>query len=184
MKNDDDYFTFTQQIAQELQHKDDLIYRTPNKFWQEDKAFFLFSQQSYFRRFWQFIGSHFIFQTVIIGAILLNCVQEELSKSKVLTEFAFKNSVQSWLHFTTYRMVIVRLMPISWMQPSPGFYSFFLSSVLCRFWRMVLPGVLEIQTNKNVATSDNKLLHPLQVLHKGSYLRSGWNIMDFTGWLI
>ena len=70
MNQDEDYFTYTQQIAHELHQKDELIFRTPNKFWQEDKAFFLFSQQSYFRRFWQFIGTHFIFQTTLIDAIL------------------------------------------------------------------------------------------------------------------
>ena len=64
--NDDSYFQYTQQIANELQNKDDLIYRTPQKFWQHDNAFFLFSQKSLFRRFWQTIANSSIFETVII----------------------------------------------------------------------------------------------------------------------
>ena len=39
-KEKDEYFIYTQQIATELHEKDDLIYRTPNKFWQKDEAFF------------------------------------------------------------------------------------------------------------------------------------------------
>ena len=119
-----------------LHDKDELIFRTPSKFWQEDKAFFLFSQQSYFRRFWQFIGTHFAFNTLIIGAILLNCAQ--LAAAQYLPN-GDRSSNQDFLDAT-----------------EPWFLLIF-----------VIECVVQILANGFV-------------LHKGSYLRSGWNIMDFT----
>ena len=132
----DYYKQYTQQIALELHQKDELIYRTPNKFWQRDEAFFFFSQKSYFRRFWQSIARWWVFESLIILAILLNCV---VLAAAIYLPGGDRANNADFLDAT-----------------EPYFLIVFCAECVI------------------------KILADGFIFHSGSYMRSGWNVMDFV----
>ncbi|CAG5088602.1 Oidioi.mRNA.OKI2018_I69.PAR.g11897.t1.cds [Oikopleura dioica] len=71
----EEYHVIVRDLAEKLEKEDDRLFRTPNKFWQEDKAFFFMTRENPVRKLFLAISSNKIFDNIILVAIIANCLQ-------------------------------------------------------------------------------------------------------------
>ena len=109
-------------------------YRTPTKFWQHNKAFFILGPDNIIRRSFYKLSVWPTFEWVILTAIIANCLQLALYEHLPNGD---RGKLSDMLDMT-----------------EPIFLLIF-----------VVEMVIKIMANGFV-------------LHKGSYLRNGWNIME------
>ena len=166
----DEYFIYTQQIATELHEKDDLIYRSPNKVQYGQDLLKLL-------KFFHLVlakGRSFLFilTTVIFPKIL--AINWLVFKKLYSMNTSYFYNLDSWWVFNTVIIIAILLncvqLALAQYLPNGDRAS------NADFLDATEPYFLLIFVFEMVV----KILAHGFALHGGSYLRDGWNIMDFV----